>query len=171
MHSEARRLACVPLGVAQSSHRSDSAAAALAGLHHWQTVMLFLVFIPLVLCAGICLVPICLLRRPFYLRAQDYFVSSQPTSARCDTEFVHCLCLTDRGLWSIFRMGRKRRSLASNHQHGVLRTWTPAPIRLPWADARVSASRARPRRVHHSSRVCRAAARQRSPESFCWHRA
>ena len=41
--------------------------------------MLFLVFIPLVLCAGICLFPICLLRRPFYLRAQDYFVSSQPT--------------------------------------------------------------------------------------------
>ena len=79
MHSEARHLACVPLGVAQSSHRSDSAAAALASSHHWQTVMLFLVFIPLVLCAGICLVPICLLRRPFYLRAQDYFVSSQPT--------------------------------------------------------------------------------------------
>ena len=41
--------------------------------------MLFLVFTPLVLCAGICLVPVCLLRRPFYLRAQDYFVSSQPT--------------------------------------------------------------------------------------------
>ena len=41
--------------------------------------MLFLVFIPLVLCAGICLVPVCLLRRRAYSRAQDYFVSSQPT--------------------------------------------------------------------------------------------
>src|SRR5712671_3303150 len=41
--------------------------------------MLFLVFIPLVLCAGICLVPVCLLRRRAYSRAHDYFVSSQPT--------------------------------------------------------------------------------------------
>jgi hypothetical protein len=41
--------------------------------------MLFLVFIPLVLCAGICLVPVCLLRRGAYARAQDYFVSSHPT--------------------------------------------------------------------------------------------
>ena len=40
--------------------------------------MLLLVFIPLVLCAGICLVPVCLLRRRAYVRAQDYFVSSQP---------------------------------------------------------------------------------------------
>lgn len=41
--------------------------------------MLFLVFIPLVLCAGVCLVPVCLLRHRAYSRAQDYFVSSQPT--------------------------------------------------------------------------------------------
>ena len=41
--------------------------------------MSFLVFIPLVLCAGICLVPGFLLRRRAYSRAQDYFVSSQPT--------------------------------------------------------------------------------------------
>lgn len=40
--------------------------------------MLLLVFLALVLCAGICLGPVCLLRCQPYRTAQDYFVSSQP---------------------------------------------------------------------------------------------
>jgi hypothetical protein len=63
------------------SHFIDPIAplAAPASRHHGQTVMLLLVFIPLVLCAGLCLIPVCLLRRRAYARAQDYFVASQPT--------------------------------------------------------------------------------------------
>src|SRR4051812_10924312 len=40
--------------------------------------MLLFVFLALLLCVGICLGPVCLLRRQSYRRAQDYFVSAQP---------------------------------------------------------------------------------------------
>jgi hypothetical protein len=40
--------------------------------------MSFLVFLPVMLSVGICLVPVFILRRSEYKRAQDYFVSSQP---------------------------------------------------------------------------------------------
>src|SRR5438552_15877154 len=41
--------------------------------------MSFLAFLPVALTLGICLVPVWLLRRRDYGRAQDYFVSSQNT--------------------------------------------------------------------------------------------
>jgi hypothetical protein len=55
--------------------------------------MAFLVFVPLVFAAGICLVPACLLRRQVYARAQDYFVSSQssPPAVIGNSSIVYAL--------------------------------------------------------------------------------
>ena len=38
-----------------------------------------LLFLPVVISLGICLVPICLLPRPKFQRAREYFIGSQPT--------------------------------------------------------------------------------------------
>src|ERR1051326_4486436 len=55
--------------------------------------MSFLVFVPLVLAAGICLVPACLLRHQVCARGQDYFVRSQasPPDVIRNSSVAHAL--------------------------------------------------------------------------------
>lgn len=66
--------------------------------------MSFLAFLPLAISLGICLVPVWLLRRQEYARAQDYFVSSQytPPEVVRNSSIAHALRMASFGPFFAF---------------------------------------------------------------------